>query len=195
LEEAVALQKEAGSSGLATSCGLTLATVAMEEFKFPEADALAHRAVEQYRAGHAVGGVGYANLVLARSLLEEGKTSEAASAITEAKSMLGRIENQRVRLYAQMVSALVDGASGDPARAQAAIDSLGPVIDEAAADGSIRPVLWGKYALGRVELEAGKPEGRPRLEAVRKEAAARGFGLIAAKCRFLLRRGAPAPSG
>jgi tetratricopeptide (TPR) repeat protein len=186
LEEALALRRAAGLDLSATSCGLTLATVAMEEGKFAEADVLARKAAADFASAHAVAAEGYAYLVLARSLLEQGKLEEATRVIERATAMLGKIENQRVRLYAIMVWALVEGASKESPRVDAAVRAMAPVAAEAQDSGAVRPFFWSQYALGRIEKENGLRGGPTRLATLRRDAAKRHFGLMVSKSTAVL---------
>jgi hypothetical protein len=92
-----------------------------------------------------------------------------------------------IRLYVQMVDSWIAGASGDPERGEAALVAMQPVLEEAGRGGAVRPQLWARYAIARIELYLHRPDARAHLRALRKDAQALGFGLIARRAESAVR--------
>jgi hypothetical protein len=83
------------------------------------------------------------------------------------------------RVWVEIVSAQVRASLGKPAAAR---ESLKATLAEAKKYGFIRNELEARLALGEIEMTSGQAvAGLARLEAVEKDAAAKGFGLIARK--------------
>jgi hypothetical protein len=159
---------------------VALATLAMEESRFTDAEAL---------VGAIGGGPGAerahwvsvaADGLLAWSLAEQGKIEAASDAIGRARSGIRGIEIQRLRLHVATVGAVVDGFSGDSARVTEAFAQLDAVDQETAKTGALRAALWARYARGRLELRAGRArDGRHTLDALAKDASEKGMMTLA----------------
>jgi hypothetical protein len=73
-------------------------------------------------------------------------------------------------------------ASGGAADVAEALQSLEAALAEATNAGFLPFQLEARLALGEIELASGKAEqGRTRLQALEREASARGYALIARK--------------
>jgi hypothetical protein len=79
----------------------------------------------------------------------------------------------------EVVAAQVRASLGKSAAAR---ESLKAALTEAQKHGFVRVELRTRLALGEIEMKSGQAvAGRARLEALEKDATAKGFGLIAQK--------------
>jgi hypothetical protein len=82
-------------------------------------------------------------------------------------------------LDARVLGAKVTAALGDPA---AGLTSLGEVLKESRKHGCVTCELDARLATGQIEMNSGRnAASRARLEALEKDAKAKGFLLIARK--------------
>jgi len=117
-------------------------------------------------------------VVLARALLAQGRTSEAQKEMHDA-TWLKQRASRELRLKTGIVEARIRYASDDSVKATQELDSL---LSEATQFGIVPEQLEARLALGEIQMKSGKPSvGRTRLEALEKEATAKGFLLIARK--------------
>jgi hypothetical protein len=127
-----------------------------------------------------------AHLTLAEALLSEGRARDAGLALSRAKALNAQRRYRTLRFDAAMTEAKLLAGAGASAQA---MKQLGQVLDEAAQCGYTGYRLEAGRLLAEIELRSGKPDaGRNRLKAVEQEAAAKGFGLVAAKAAALSAR-------
>jgi len=123
-------------------------------------------------------------VVLARALLAQGKTSEAQKEMHDA-TWLKQRASRELRLKTGIVEARIRYASDDSVKATQELDS---VLSEATQFGIVPEQLEARLALGEIEMKSGQvAAGRTRLEALKKDAAAKGFALIARNAHFASR--------
>ena len=178
-EEALAIRNEIGEKGTTAESRLALATVSLEEGRPAEAEGPAGEAAEQFREQKDADNEALALAILARSLLAQNKPSEAQQGIARAPG----VGSAYPRLSMAIVAARVDAASGKPA---AAFESLKTTLAKATNTGMLGLQFEARLALGEIEMKSGdRAAGQARLEALEREAAARGYGLIARKAKRL----------
>ncbi len=184
-EEALAIRNELGAKGAAAESRLALARLSLEEERFAEAEVVAREVAEEFRREKATVDEGQAYVVLARCLLAQSKFAEAQKAIYRSTVLLHSSDNRNARLTMAITSARVFAASNKPIEA---VKSLRATIEEATKAGFAGLQLEARLALGEIELQSSRSAGgRTRLEALEREATARGFGLIARKAAATLR--------
>jgi len=169
LQEILAQRLAAGEKESAAETRMTLARVAIEEGRAAEAESLARQAAEEFRKAKAPATEGLAHAVLARALLAQGKREPAVRAADRALALARQSRNRRVELSVAIAAGHV----------RAATQSLETALGEATKRGFVPHQLEARLALG--EIEAKSAAGRARLEALEKDAAAKGFVLIARK--------------
>jgi uncharacterized protein HemY len=117
--------------------------------------------------------------VLARSLLQQGKISEANASIESALKLAANSHHALVRLSLEIDRSRVLAAAGDLATAER---TARQALEEARKLGLLRLQLEAGVALGEAETKGKNPEaGRARLSNLAKTASNRGFNLIAQK--------------
>jgi hypothetical protein len=104
------------------------------------------------------------------------KTAEARAALAQAKQR----PNQTAALRFLLATA---AAEADAARSPGdAITQLQAVVDEATGAGLVRAAFEARLLMARIEIRSGQPAiGCRHLSSMKKEAAAKGFALLAGK--------------
>lgn len=186
LDQALAIRTELGEKATLADTRLALGELALEEVRTTEAEALVRQAAETYAAQHAREDEAAAHAVLARALLAQGRVSEARRAADRAVAFSARGENRAVRISVAIAAARVAGASGRPSAALRALE--GPLA-EASRAGLLGLELEVRLAMGEIAIASESATGtRAQLQALEREARAKGFGLIARKTAALSRR-------
>lgn len=131
--------------------------------------------------------------VLARSLLAQAKPADARAVMDRAAPLASKSEDRTVRLTVGITAARVRAALGETERA---MKELQTILAEAERTGFVNLQFEARLALGEIELRSGKSNaGIARLQLLEKEAAAKGFNLLARKASRALRaRSRPGPS-
>ncbi len=178
-EQALALREALGDKiGIAES-RLALASLSIEEGAPAAAVAPAAAAAAVFGQEHASEKKAAAATVVALALVAQGKAAEARNAIAGASVLANDGQNVHRRLAAILATARVRAANGE---AQEALASLETALAEAKRLGLVGAQLEARLALGEIELDAGRAEsGRARLNALERDARARGFELVARK--------------
>lgn len=115
--------------------------------------------------------------MLARALLAQGKLAEAEAEIRAAATPLRKNQDFTARLDLAIASARTQAALGNVVEAKR---KLGEVQAAAIRSGWMRYSFRARLALGEIELQSGQTAaGRARLEALEKDATAKGFCLAA----------------
>ena len=128
--------------------------------------------------------------VLAEALAEETRREEALAAAARIRALVERGEDRDLFLAVAPGLARAEAAAGDPAQA---LRTLELAIGEAGRRGFVGAGLEARLAAAEIGLERGGPaaavatEARIALEAVRRDAAARGFGLVARRAERRLK--------
>jgi tetratricopeptide (TPR) repeat protein len=184
-QEALTLQQQLGEQESAAESQLALAEVAYDSRKPAEAEALARRALDEFRAQREPVSEIAAGGLLSRSLLDQGKLSEAQESIIEATRLAEKTPDAISRLSLTVDSAYVLAAEKKTVAARIAARQ---VSTEAQKLGFVRLCLEASLALGQIQMRSGgTTEGRVRLQRLEKDARAKGFMLIAqAASRSLL---------
>jgi len=178
-KEALSLRTETGEKGSIAESQLSLANMALEEGLPAEAETRAREAREEFRKEKQVDDEILADTILARAFLAQQKYAEAKKEIEDGKGLTARSQNRANRLQLDIAAAKLDAArsGGEPAR-----QSLAAILAEANRTGFVEYQLEARLALGEIETGSGKiAAGHARLTALQKDAAAKGFLLIARK--------------
>ncbi|MGA9899909.1 MAG: protein kinase [Terriglobales bacterium] len=177
--EALSLQEELGNKSDAAETRLALAQLDCDSGKGAEAGQLSRTAVEAFRADSYADAEIFAQSMLSRALLQQGKIGEASSAIAEAVRRSEKSQDVTVRIPVMLDHAYVMAAGKNLAgAANTAQDALNRARDL----GLFRLQLEASLAIGEIQLQGKNPNlGRKRLEETEKNAHSKGFELIARK--------------
>ncbi len=177
--DSLSLQEQLGNKSDAAETRLALAELDCDSGKGAEAEQFSRTAVEAFRADAYADQEIFAQSMLSRSLLQQGKVDEARTAITEAVRLSAKSQDVTVRIPVML----------DHANFMAAGKKLGEAgnvakraLTQARNLGLFRLELEASLTLGQIEMQAKNPAaGRSRLRALEKSARAKGFELIARK--------------
>jgi tetratricopeptide (TPR) repeat protein len=177
--EALGLQEGLGNKSDAAETRLALAELDCDSGKGTEAEQFSQAAVEAFRADAYADEEIFAESMLSRALLQQGKADEARSAIAEAVRLSEKSQDVTVRIPVMIDHAyvLADGKNlgGAEATAQEA-------LTQARNLGLFRLQIEASLALGQIQIKGpNRAAGRARLQVLEKSARAKGFELIARK--------------
>lgn len=166
---------------------LYLAELFLDKGKDEEAAMTARRAAEVYEANKTPGGEAAANLLLARTLLASGRTSQAREKVEQAAKVASDTHNRELALSAAVASARVRASSLNPKDVRDALAMLKNLLGLAGRSTFAEQLYEARLALGEIELKStDQAAGRSYLEALQKEASRQGFQLIAQKAATVL---------
>ena len=178
-EEALAIRKEIGEKGTEAESLLALADLTIEEGHPEDGEALARKALNEFQTEKLKDDEVMAHSVLARSLLAQHKLAEARKQIDLAAGLAARSPVVEARLDYAIAAARVKGATGSVGEA---VKSIEAALAEAGKHGYVAYQYEARFALGELEMRSGSIRaGRMRLNALEKDARAKGFLLIARK--------------
>jgi ATP/maltotriose-dependent transcriptional regulator MalT len=184
-EEALRIRKEIGEPGTAAESQLELASVALEDRRFEEAEKLAMSALDEFRAEKLSESEVLARIVLARIFLAQGKTRDGRREIEQANGLAVKSAFVGVRLSYAIVSARVKAASGMVAEGLRIAEGA---LAEAERLGNRAFVLEAGLAIGEMEIKLGRTEeGRKRVKAVEESGRETGFLGVARRAKDILK--------
>ncbi len=176
LEEAVKVRSDLGAEADVADTRLFLGTLAIEEGRPADGEQLARQALQVFDKERMTDRSAAAHELLARALLAQKKAAEAGAAIDRGRALAADTQDRYVRFAVRLTAASVQAEAGQLAAARTALQSL---LSETEKAGFAEMSLQVQYALGEVEARLG--QGRERLQALQKNAAARGYLLLARK--------------
>jgi tetratricopeptide (TPR) repeat protein len=186
-EEALALRQQIGEKVTAAESQLALAELLLEEGTPEKAESAARQVSAVFHEEVAVDDEAASRSLLARALLAQGNVPEAQQAVAQAEGLLAKAQDPATRLLVQITHARVTAVPNlkvVPSHTSiiGAKGNLNSALTEAKKFGYIVFQFEARLALGQIEMESGgATDGRTRLEALRKDATAQGFLLIARK--------------
>ncbi|MGB8061872.1 MAG: hypothetical protein WCF26_08260 [Candidatus Sulfotelmatobacter sp.] len=173
------MQEELGNKSDAAETRLALAQLDCDSGKGTEAEQLSRAAVEAFRADAYADEEIFAQSMLSRALLQQGKIGEARSAIAEAARLSEKSQDVTVRIPVMLDHAYVMAAGKNLAGAEKTAQEA---LNRARNLGLFRLQLEASLALGEIQITGpNRAAGRARLQALEKSARAKGFELIARK--------------
>jgi tetratricopeptide (TPR) repeat protein/TolB-like protein len=177
--EALSLQEELGNKSDAADTRLAWAELDCDSGKGAEAEQLSREAAEAYRADAYADEEIFAQSMLSRALLQQGKLDEARAAIAEAVQLSEKSRDVTVRIPVILDHAYVMAAGKNLGGAETATQAA---LTQARSLGLFRLQLEAALALGEIQTQRKSPTlGRKRLEETEKTARSKGFELIARK--------------
>jgi serine/threonine protein kinase/tetratricopeptide (TPR) repeat protein len=177
--EALAIREQLGEKGTAAESQLAVARLLLQEKQFSGAEGLCRSAIEEFRREERTEDEASARALLSQLLLAQGKSAEARNEINHASFLLKTSQSVRLRYSAMIAAASIGAASGE---ASQAIHALDKVIADVTRAGLIQLQLEARLAAGQIEMASGRIQsGRDRLKMLERDAAAKGYGLIARK--------------
>jgi eukaryotic-like serine/threonine-protein kinase len=179
--QSVASFETIGDKQSAARARLMIAQLLLDDGELQQAEFNSANAANEFVREKAARDAALAYAVLSQAMLRRGNLSGAQGAIDQAATHLLKCSDREAELTVGLSLAQIQAASGGIARDSAA-KSLQEIATEADRLGFVPYVLEPRLALAEIELDIGdRAIARSHLEALRKEATDRGFGLIALK--------------
>jgi eukaryotic-like serine/threonine-protein kinase len=179
LQQAVASLDSAGAKNDAAWTRVELSEALLNQNKFDDARKAALAAADELQSEKDVSGEGEARIALANALLASGDIAGAREQADKAVALAKQSDDGGLRTDATIAAARVDARDK---KAGDAIKALQTVETDARAAGLVLTEFEARLALGEARISAGQTkEGVASLQALAKEAKARGYELIAAK--------------
>jgi tetratricopeptide (TPR) repeat protein len=175
-QQSLTLREQIHEGGEVAESRLALAEVSLEGGLPGEAENQARQAEAEFQKEGQVGQVMVSKALIARSLLAQHRTSEAADAADAAMKLAGGLEDQDSKVDAELQVWKVFESTG---RHSDAAHLAKSVLDDSRASGSVLYMLRARVAVGQLETAEGRPEGTHLLRNVKREATAHGLLLIA----------------
>jgi len=177
--EALSIRTEIGEKGTIAESQLALAILALERGQPAETETRIHEAREEFRKEKQIDDEMLADTVLARAFLAGHKYAEGQKEIEAGKGFVAKSQNRANQFQLGIAAAELQAARGGIEQAR---QSLLAILGEANRTGFLEYQLKARLALGEIETGSGKvAAGHARLNALQKDAAAKGFVIIARK--------------
>ena len=178
-EESIAKREAVGTHVWVAPNQMAIAEISIEEGHGAEAETVLRRLLDDFRSRDDAGSAAEATILLANSLLAQGKVATAQTAAVEALQMGAKSGDREMGIYAAIADARVRAASGQVGEA---IKSLHAALEEANHLRIVATQFEVLLALGSTEKKlANSAPGRNRLLSLERDAKAKGFFLMARK--------------
>jgi ATP/maltotriose-dependent transcriptional regulator MalT len=156
---------------------MSMAELLLAQNRPDEAEKLLREALDVFRRESSNDDEVVAAGLLARALLNQGKTPEARNMVAAARAKARKIENPYARLNFLIEAARVDALSGKLAEGRSTIEFS---LKNATELGFLSTQLNARLAFGEIERKNGDAAtARARLAVLEQDANAHGFVLIA----------------
>jgi tetratricopeptide (TPR) repeat protein len=176
-EQALSIRTQLGEKGGVGESRLALAQISLHEGDPTSAEAAAKAASEEFAAMNRSDDEASAMAVLARSLLDRGKSAESAQAIQRAEELSGKSSDRTVVLSVAITAASIRAAGGDATKS---LKDLETVVRKAHSARLVQLELEARLALAQIEIAGARFQAGERdLQAVEMEASSRGYKFIA----------------
>jgi tetratricopeptide (TPR) repeat protein len=178
-EEAQAIRRDLGEDSNLAISNMQLALIRLEQGRPTEPEPLVRTAIDAFERTKMTESNAAAYGVLTRILLTQGKLGDAQNAAQKALIFSQQTGSRPQRFDATLAGARVKAATG---KSKGALQDLQGMLAEATKFGYVSYEFEARLAMGEIEMQSGKAStGRPHLEALAKDAGAKGFLLIARK--------------
>lgn len=188
-EEALTIRNQLGEKQNAASSRLSLAILDIEDQKPADAEKIAIEAAREFDGEKVATDQAAAREVEAKSLLAQGKISDAQLAIDQARALARGSPSLPLSFDISATSARVKMARPpNPSTSMSVRRDLESSLSIARKCGYLEYAYKLSLALGEVELKSREErQGRARLEGIIGEASQKNFGLIARDATALLK--------
>ena len=175
--ESLALRTEMNEKFSAAQTRLAQGVSWFEEGKLAESDASIREAVEEFRTQKMADDEVSARAMLARVLIAEGRRADAKEEVDSARRLAVRSQNRDALLALTIAAASVLSAEGHPGEAR---EVLAAKLKDTRNRARLDLRYEARLAMGEIEMSSGRTTtGSTRLNALEKDATAKGFLLIA----------------
>jgi DNA-binding winged helix-turn-helix (wHTH) protein/tetratricopeptide (TPR) repeat protein/TolB-like protein len=176
VSEAFLLDRQTGAKTDTALDQIELAEISLAQAGSVDKGAL-RSAIDQFRLQKITDGEIEAEIVLARTNIQQGNAAEAAKMLEQTTVLSAKSYDPTVRFDVALATAHLFAAQH---RFDDARRSIRPELERAAAVGCVRCQMEAQLELGEIEIQAGNAErGRAQLLDLAEEAGRRGFRLLA----------------
>jgi serine/threonine protein kinase/tetratricopeptide (TPR) repeat protein len=177
--ESLAMEEQLGNKSDAAETRVALAELECDRGKATEAEQLSLEALTLFRADAYADQEIFAESILSRALLQQGKIDEAGSAIANAVRLSEKSQDVIIRILVMLDHANVMAAAKNLAGAQT---TAREALARSRSLGLVRLQWEASLVLAQSQVAGGdRAVGRARLQVLEKSARAKGFELIARK--------------
>ena len=177
--DSLKIREEIGEKASAAESRVLLAELEMEERQPGEAERSARQAIEEFQTEKLADNEFVAQAVLVRALLAQDRPAEAEKEIDRLANAAAGSQNAEARFKFRIGAARARAAMQ---RNADATQDLERVLAEATQLGLSQHQFEARLALAEMKMKSGdRATARAHLEALKKDAAAKGFLLIARK--------------
>jgi eukaryotic-like serine/threonine-protein kinase len=181
-EASIALTKELEDHEYGAQVSVALAALALAEKKYAEGEQLTRQSAAFFEKTNSSTSGAWAEAILARNLLGEGKLQDAQTAAAKAIKLSQSGSGQAARYEAAFADARVQAKSGKTAEARKELEA---VQNSTHRLGYRLYEYQARLAIGEIELWAGSASAGAYLAALEKDAREHGAGLVADQARAL----------
>jgi eukaryotic-like serine/threonine-protein kinase len=175
--QSLSMEEELGNKSDAAETRLAMAELDCDSGKGTEAEQLSRAAADAFREDQYADEEIFAESILSRALLQQGKVDEARAAIAQAVRLSEKTQDVNVRISVMIDQAYVMAASSNLGRAES---TAREALTRALNLGLFRLQLEASLALGQIQImEPNHAAGRARLQTLETRARTKGFELIA----------------
>jgi serine/threonine protein kinase/tetratricopeptide (TPR) repeat protein len=181
-EASIALTKELDDQEYGAQVSVALAALALAEKKYSEGEQLTRQSAAFFEKTNSSTSGAWAEAILARNLLGEGKLQDAQTAAAKAIKLSQSGPGQAARYEAAFADARVQAKSGKTVEARKELEA---VQNSTHKLGYRLYEYQARLAIGEIELWSGSPTAGAYLAALEKDAREHGAGLVADQTRAL----------
>ena len=182
-EDAIAIAKEINDADITAQDIASLASIDLAEKKYRDGEMHARQSAEQYEKSSSWGNAAWAEAILARNLVGEGKLTDAENIAAKAITLSGKSTGQTPRYEAAFADAYVKTKTGKTAEARRELEAT---LTSAHKLGYRLYEYQARLALAEIELQSRSPSASVHLTALEKECREHGALLIAHQAQELL---------
>ena len=173
---AMKVRRELGERGAVADTQLSLASLHVQEGNPTSALALASAAASEYEAEERTDSRARALIAVIRANVDLGRTDDARAALKTARGLLSAVEDPEVAVYLDF----------EEARHAQNIAALEQLVKRTEREKMVDANFDVRLELAKAELRAGRRASAvARAEALAKDAAARGYGLVVQEARAI----------
>lgn len=182
-EDAIALCKSIGDEDFAGQVTIQTAALDLFEKRYAEGETSAAQSAEHFEKANSWGNAAWAQAVLARILLREGKLKEAQAAAAKSIKMSQLTPGQSQRYEAALADARVKAKMGNMAGARS---ELAATLASTQKFGYRIYEFMTRLAIVELEADSGAASAGVHISNLEKDARAHGVGLVADQAHALL---------
>ena len=173
--DALAIRTALGEKGTAAESRSALALIALEEGRSAEAETLAAAAVTVFASQSAPDNEATARATLALAMLAQGRRGPASREIERAQALVKSPQHVLARMPVMIAAARITSEGN----AGGALSTLEAIRADAVTRGIARSEFDARRAIAEIEGRRSLTAGAKLIDALRRDAKTRGFGLYA----------------